>query len=141
MSEYVDDIHHSGNHLLELINDILDVSALEIGKIELHHDLVDMKEVTERVMRIVMPPASTKGIHLSYHIPDPFPHFEGDERRLKQILINLLTNAIKFTPSGGTVDVDLYQTLSGGIGFSVSDTGISMGLLGTSMLTHDVLPP
>ncbi|MEG3618763.1 ATP-binding protein [Magnetovibrio sp. PR-2] len=124
--EYIDDIHHSGNHLLELINDILDVSALEVGKIELHEDLIDMKEVAGRVLRIVMPHATTKGIRLLHHITTPFPKLGADERRVKQILINLLTNAIKFTPKGGTVELDFYQTLSGGIGFSISDTGIGM---------------
>ncbi len=101
--EYIRDIHVSGIHLLDLINDILDLSKAEAGKIELLEERVDLGEAIESSIKMVRQRADDNNVTLSAHLPADLPKLLADERRLKQILLNLLTNAVKFTPSGGEV--------------------------------------
>lgn len=124
--EYIEDIHHSGEHLLELINDILDVSALEAGKLTLNEEHLNLHTVIDMTWRLVNTRAANKGVRLTQHLPDNLAGLKADKRRLKQILLNLLTNAIKFTPEGG--EVKLHATFNGTrtISLSVTDTGIGM---------------
>jgi PAS domain S-box-containing protein len=123
---YLADIHDSAKHLLTLINDILDISKAEAGKLELYEDDVDIKEIGQAAARLIQERATQGGITLTNEIGPELPLLRADERKLKQIILNLLSNAVKFTPEGGTV------TLSGGIDpdgrfrISVSDTGIGM---------------
>ena len=124
--EYVDDIHTSGEHLLALINDILDVSAIEAGELKLHEDSLDVAELIEGAMRLVHPRAEEKGIGLSRSIAPNLPPLFADERRIKQILLNLLTNAVKFTPEGGRVEVHTGREDNGSFLITVADTGIGM---------------
>jgi signal transduction histidine kinase len=121
--EYIKDIHDSGSHLYYLINDILDVSKAEAGKLELQENSVNMDDVVERCIRLV---AKRALVTIETHISDGTPSLIADERKLKQILINLLSNAVKFTPENGTVDVIARQLDDGRFELVVKDTGIGI---------------
>ena len=125
-NEYAGDILFSGEHLLALINDILDVSAIEAGKIELHEENLDIVEIADAALRLVEPRAEQGRITLLKDVPDPSPSVYGDGRRLKQILINLLSNAVKFTQEQGTVSLSISLNDEGGIRCAVADTGVGM---------------
>jgi PAS domain S-box-containing protein len=124
--EYVADIHSSGKHLLHLINDILDLSKLEAGKLELRESLIDVPPLVEDCLTFVRERAKTACVQLVFDTPDGLPTLRADERSVKQILLNLLSNAIKFTPQGGCVTLRVRLTPNQTINFSVSDTGIGM---------------
>ncbi len=126
--EYAQDIHNSGQHLLALINDILDMSKIEAGKMNLKFEPVNLEDVTEDAVRLVRNRAETAGLKLEVEFPH-LPEIEADYRAIKQILLNLLSNAIKFTPRGGriTVRAEARQDMLGErIRVSVSDTGIGI---------------
>ena len=124
--EYAIDISNSGQHLLTLINDILDVSAIESGKLELSKEYIDVSTVIEASVRMVSNRAKDGDITLRSDINDRIPKLYGDDRRIKQILINLLNNAVKFTEPGGDVSVEATFAATGDIIFKVIDTGIGM---------------
>ncbi len=124
--EYAGDIRDSGRHLLDLINDILDVSKIEAGKLELHESVVEVGAIVETTIRIVKPRADAGNLELTVNVPDVPPALYADERALKQILLNLLSNAVKFTPEGGRVTVAVRGGDRGEISISVSDTGIGI---------------
>ncbi len=124
--EYAEHIHESGQHLLELINDILDVSTIEAGKLELHDDEVDITTITEASLYLIKPRAEAGQVNLSYSIVDHLPSLRADRRRVKQIVLNLLSNAVKFTPAGGRVSLGAKINREGGLSFTVADTGIGM---------------
>jgi PAS domain S-box-containing protein len=124
--EYARDIHDSGTHLLGLINDILDVSKLEAGKVELEDNEIDMAEVIEATFRLVRERAKTNEVELIADGLDDLPHLRADVRRTKQILLNLLSNAVKFTPPGGSVTVKCYISLADEMVVQVIDTGVGM---------------
>ena len=124
--EYIKDIGSSGEHLLELINDILDVSAIEAGKFELHEDHIVVDDLVAASLRLVVERAERKRIVLRTTVAQSLPLFYGDERRLKQILLNLLSNAVKFTPDGGLVTLSASLADGGGHVFKVTDSGIGM---------------
>ncbi|MBF0373350.1 MAG: response regulator [Alphaproteobacteria bacterium] len=124
--EYVGDIRGSGMHLLSLINDILDVSAIEAGKVELGEEEVDLADVVDATLRLVGSRATKGNVTLTARLPPGLPRLWGDARRLKQILLNLLSNAVKFTPEGGAVTLSATTAPEGGIVIRVSDTGIGM---------------
>lgn len=124
-------IDRSGRHLLELINDILDLSKIESGKMELEITEVKVKHLCENSMTFVRQMAQKKNIHLSSRICDRLDKIQLDERRICQLLINLLSNAVKFTPSGGSVilEVQLETDKNSSepvVAFSVRDTGIGI---------------
>jgi len=122
---YARDIRDSGLHLLNLINDVLDVSKVEFGKVELIEETVDIGAIVESCLRLMRDRAEAAGVKLMQELPPHLPHLQGDSRRLKQILINLLSNAVKFTPSGGRVTM---RAREGADGFRlvVEDTGIGI---------------
>ncbi|NQV48441.1 MAG: PAS domain S-box protein [Rhodospirillaceae bacterium] len=124
--EYAMDINTSSAHLLELINDILDVSAIEAGKLELNEDSIDLKRTIEAMRRLVTARASKDGISITFEADNELPHLSGDERRIKQILLNLLSNAVKFTKRGGRVDLKASVSKTDGLMIAISDTGIGM---------------
>ncbi|WP_173984435.1 ATP-binding protein [Magnetospirillum sp. SS-4] len=124
--EYARDIHFSGQHLLELINDILDVSAIEAGKMELHEESVDIGRLLESSVRLVVPRAEKGGVTVRFQAPSGLALLWADARRMKQILLNLLSNAVKFTPEGGTVTVSARMLFDGRLTIQVKDTGIGM---------------
>lgn len=125
-SEYADNILGAGRHLLELVNDILDIARIEAGQIDLREDIVDLAACARHSVAIVEPMAADRGLTLKAAIPDGLPPFWGDETKLRQILLNLLSNAAKFTPSGGTISLSLSGQEDGGVHVLVSDTGIGM---------------
>src|SRR6185437_15794586 len=123
--DYARDIRDSGLHLLNLINDVLDVSKVEFGKVELIEEAVDVAAVVESCMRLMRERAETAGIKLTRSLPQGLPYLQGDGRRLKQILLNLLSNAVKFTPSGGHVAIRAEHGADG-LRVVVEDSGIGI---------------
>ena len=124
-NEYVRDIHGSGHHLLSLINDILDLSKVEAGRMELAISEFDIPNAIDNAVLLVRERASRHMLALQVNVDSRLSSFTGDERKFKQILLNLLTNAVKFTPEGGKVSV-AAQPSSDGVQVSVSDTGIGI---------------
>jgi PAS domain S-box-containing protein len=124
--EYANDIFESGTHLLNLINDILDVSKAEAGKIELQESQILLADLVDSSLRLIMPRAREAGVALAEPHVDHLPPLRADERRLKQVLINLLSNAVKFTPAGGRVSLDATVEPERGLAIRVRDTGIGM---------------
>ncbi|SDF68686.1 Signal transduction histidine kinase [Limimonas halophila] len=118
--DYVRDIRASGEHLLELVNDVLDLSKIEVGRYELNERDVPIAEVVQQAVAIARPKANAKGLALANHVTDGF-RVCADERALRQILLNLLTNAVKYTPEGGRVSVE--ATADGPVSITVRDTG------------------
>ena len=122
---YAEDIHHSGLHLLDLINDVLDLAKLEAGKLDLRETNVSVPGVIAQCMALVRERAQHAGVSLGVELPDHVPELRADERTVKQVLLNLLSNAVKFTPEGGRVTVGATIGPKG-LALSVSDTGIGM---------------
>ncbi len=122
---YAADIRDSGQHLLNLINDVLDVSKIEFGKLELTEESVDLAAVLESCMRLMRDRAESAGLELRAELPQELPLLQGDARRLKQILLNLMSNAVKFTPAGGQVVVRA-TVAPDGLSIEVADTGIGI---------------
>jgi len=125
-TEYIDDIHHSGTHLLELINDVLDMSAIDAGKMELHEDLLDIADIVNTSVRLIKPRAEKRHVHIDVSFPSPMPGLRGDERRLRQILLNLLSNAVKFSHEGEKITVSVDINATGAMAIAVADRGIGM---------------
>jgi len=124
--EYLVNIGDSGKHLLGVINDILDVSKVEAGRLELVEEYIDLGEVVEAAIRLVREKAVEGELDLSVNLEKDMPVMRGDERRLKQIVLNLLSNAVKFTPEGGAVRVYAGVGDNGGHTITVADTGIGI---------------
>ena len=124
--EYMRDIHGSGKHLLKLINDILDVSKVEAGAMELVDEPIDVKEVVADALRLLQGRADDARITLKAEIDDGLPGLRADFVRVKQILLNLLSNAVKFTPLGGSVTLNAHLDDGGNMLISVADTGIGI---------------
>jgi signal transduction histidine kinase len=124
-NEYVDDILSSGRHLLSLINDILDLSKIEAGRMELEVTTFHLPDAIENALLLIRERASRHGIKLDRLVDDRIGDFTGDERKVKQVLVNLLSNAVKFTPEGGQIKVEATEGDSAVI-VSVADTGIGI---------------
>lgn len=125
--QYVELIHSSGQHLLSLINDILEVSKIEAGKLELRPDIISVKEVCESSLNFIKEMAVKKSISIEYNNESSVTSLRADPQRLKQILVNLLSNAVKFTPEKGKVSLDVrINDEKDQIRFSVTDNGIGM---------------
>jgi signal transduction histidine kinase len=120
--EYLDDIISSGNHLLSLINDVLDLSKVEAGQVELAVEPFSLRDALERGVVMVRERATKDGVQLAFAADPEVDVVEGDERRVRQVIYNLLSNAVKFTPPGGAVDVSAAQ-VNGEVRVSVADTG------------------
>jgi two-component system cell cycle sensor histidine kinase PleC len=121
--EYANDIHQSGQHLLTLINEVLDISRIEAGRYELNEAPVSLAEVAEDCHRLMRLRAENKGLKIVEAFEEGMPQIWADERAIRQICLNLLSNAIKFTPSGGTITLKIGRTPLGGQFLSVKDTG------------------
>ena len=120
--EYLDDILSSADHLLSLINDILDLSKVEAGQVELETGVFSLREALERGVVMVRERASKNGVALQLELDPGVDLIEGDERRIRQVVFNLLSNAVKFTPRGGRVDVSTAR-VDGEVRVAVADTG------------------
>ena len=125
-SEYAANIHDSGEMLLAIISDILEMSKLEAGKLKLAEETVDLVEVVESCRTMVAGRAQDGGIAFNSMLPASPIRLRGDQRALKQILLNLLSNAIKFTQAGGSVSVSAAQIETGEIHLTVADTGVGI---------------
>ena len=124
--EYADDIHRSGSHLLDLINDVLDLSKIEAGRLELHEAEICLPDLVAECAAALAKRAGDAKVALRVELPAQIPPLRGDERAVKQVLLNLLSNAVKFTPSGGTVVARAEHRAGQFLDLSVSDTGIGM---------------
>ena len=124
--DYAKDIHDSANLLLSLINDILDLSKIEAGRIELMDEEISVLKTARQSLRLVRSRAADAGLKLDFSVPMDLPVLRCDERALKQMLVNLLSNAVKFTPKGGRVSLNAEVSPAGEMAITVSDTGIGL---------------
>jgi signal transduction histidine kinase len=123
--DYADDIQRSGVHLKDVVNGILDLSKIEVGALELRESPVFIADIAETCRRLVLPLAETTGVNLHVDIPSNLPVVLADEMRLKQAMLNILSNAVKFTTAGG--NVGLTAKIEGGeLTIVIADTGIGM---------------
>jgi signal transduction histidine kinase len=120
--EYLDDILSSGNHLLALINDVLDLSKVEAGQVELQVAPFSLQDALERGVSMIREQATTEGVQVTLHKNGGLDVVSGDERRVRQVIFNLLSNAVKFTPEGGQVDVSAAR-VNGEMRVAVADSG------------------
>jgi len=124
--EYAQDIHNAGSHLLDIINDILDMSKIEAGQFDLDAEWTGIANLVNPAIRLIRDRAREAGISLVLAIDPGLPPLYVDLRSVRQVLLNLLGNAVKFTPSGGTVTVGAALMSSGGLSLRVSDTGLGI---------------
>jgi PAS domain S-box-containing protein len=134
---YVNDIHASGGHLLSLINDLLDLSKVEAGKLELNFTSVNLGEVAEHGLKMLQEQAIAARVVMRKAMPPDLPNVVADLRSMRQIMLNLLSNALKFTDPGGQVIVSAQMTQAGELKLRVKDTGIGM----TAEQLRDALEP
>ncbi|MGZ9005104.1 MAG: sensor histidine kinase, partial [Burkholderiales bacterium] len=121
-AEYLEDIHDSGKHLLSLINDILNLSKIEAGRMELELSRFDVRDVLQNALNVVREAASRRSIALALEVETSVSDWVADERKVKQIMLNLLSNAVKFTSEGGRIAVTATRAGSA-LQIAVSDTG------------------
>ncbi|WP_245293311.1 sensor histidine kinase [Mongoliimonas terrestris] len=121
--EYVTDIHNSGKHLLNLINEILDLSRIEAGRYQLNEEAVTLAHVAEDCHHLMKLKAKTKNLTIHQQFEPDLPKIWADERAIRQIILNLLSNAVKFTPSGGEIWIKMGWTVGGGQYVSIRDNG------------------
>ena len=126
-ADYLKDIHESGKHLLSLINDILDLSKIEAGRMDLELSNFNLPAAISNAMTLVRERAQRHGVQLGAEVDARLGEFQADERKFKQILLNLLSNAVKFTPEGGKVDVSAWLDTDK-VEIAVRDTGIGISL-------------
>jgi len=124
--EYAGDVQDAGQHLLALINDVLDLAKVEAGKQELRLEAVELPVLLETLKRLIEVQAANGGILLSQNVPVDMPRLNGDSRAIKQVLLNVLGNALKFTPRGGRIELAASVRDDGGIDIAVADTGIGI---------------
>ncbi len=124
--QYAGYIHEAAQHLLQLINEILDVSKIQAGALTVDLQVMDVRPILESCIHFIEMRAATKGITVICNIDDDLSPIRADPLRLKQVLLNLLTNAVKFTDKDGSVTVDVKNDKSGYVGFCVTDTGRGM---------------
>ena len=122
---YLQHISQSGRHLLNLINDILDISKIEAGKMELYPEIVDIRKSVSEIVTMTESLASRKNIAVDIDMPDDMPLISADKSKIKQIMYNILGNAIKFTDNGGNVYINLSNDDENVI-MSITDTGIGI---------------
>ncbi|MBL8707663.1 MAG: PAS-domain containing protein [Rhodospirillaceae bacterium] len=124
--DYAEDIHRSGEHLLNLINDILDLSKIEAGKMSLRVEAIASEEAVAQALRMVQPLAESRKVTLRPPVIENCPILHADERQLKQILLNLLSNAVKFTPESGSIAIGIRRDGERGAMITIEDTGVGM---------------
>ena len=125
-SEYAELMCDAGTHLLTIVNDILDIARAEAGKLQLNEDEIDLAHLVMQTSRFIRELAAKSNVEFHTKASDDLPHFRGDEVKLRQILLNLLGNAVKFTPAGGQVILSVNRSANGGVLIDVSDTGIGI---------------
>ncbi len=125
-TEYAGYIHGSGEHLLSLINDILDLAKIEAGRLTLRETDLDLRALMDDVARMMSAKAVAGGISLAVHVDRSFPNIHADDRAMRQMLVNLASNAIKFTPPNGRVTAFANVLPDGGLAFGIDDTGVGI---------------
>jgi PAS domain S-box-containing protein len=125
-SDYIRDINTSGTHLLGIINNILDLSKAEANRLELHDDHVDIAQAVAMSVTTISGQATRDGLKILVDVPGDLPLLRADEGKLRQILINVLSNAAKFTKQGGHIAIKAGTTPDGGLAFTITDSGIGM---------------
>jgi signal transduction histidine kinase len=123
---YVQDIHTAGKHLLDLISSILDISKIEMNRAALDESVLDLGAVVADALKMMHDRWSRDGLSFHAEIERALPPVRADAMRLKQVLLNLLSNAAKFTPSGGDVALHARRTQNGRLRITISDTGVGM---------------
>ena len=123
---YIGNIHDSGTHLLRIINDILDISKAEAGKLDLFEDVFDLRETIQSVRQLVSARITEGGLSEAVNLPSSFPLLRADERKTKQVLLNLVANAIKFSKPGGRIEITGQFDPINGVQVMVSDSGIGI---------------
>jgi signal transduction histidine kinase len=135
--EYAELIFSSGEHLLSIVNDLLDIARIDLGQASIHDGEIDLVSAIDACLRMMQPRADTKGVAISNIALPALSRLRGDERLVKQMLLNLLSNAVKFTKSGGNVTVGAVLEADGGLAIEVADTGIGIA---ASEITRIVNP-
>ncbi len=123
---YARDINDAGCHLLNVINDILDIAKIEVGRLELEEEIFDLENCLDNCVKMLAEHAEKSGVKLIRATPAPLPDFRGDEKKFKQVFLNLLSNSIKFTPEGGSVTLKAEVEEGGALRVTVIDTGIGI---------------
>jgi len=134
-AEYADLVHDAGAHLLELINDVLDMSKIEAERFELAREVFDARDAVSAVVRLMRGQAERAGVQLRGVLPPEPLQVDADRRAVKQIALNLVSNALKFTPKGGTVTVSLRPDGDNAV-IAVTDTGIGIPAVELSQLSQ-----
>lgn len=124
--EYLEDVHLSARHLLEIINEVLDMSKIEAGRVELDEKEIDIRALTQSVTRIMMSRAFSSGLEIIEEIDPNLPALNADPRLIRQILINLVTNAVKYSENGGKITVKALLNEKGDMDLVVEDTGVGI---------------
>ena len=124
--EYIEDVYGSAHHLLEIINEVLDMSKIEAGRIELDESDVDLRELLQSVTRMMGSRLFGKSLQLIEEIQPDLPFIRADQRLLRQVLINLVTNAVKFSQTGGKVEIKVGLTKDGNMQIMVADEGVGI---------------
>lgn len=125
-SEYARDIFASGSLLLALIDDVLDIAKIEAGRMELYEEVVEIGSVIDEAVQLVRQKADIAQLHITTSIESDLPLIRADERKLKQVALNLLSNSTKFTPAGGTISITVLRGDDGDLAVKVTDTGIGI---------------
>jgi signal transduction histidine kinase len=125
-TDQVSNILQAGQHLLDVVNDILDISKIEAGRLVLHETAVDLDDAIGACVAIVKPNADAAELSLSVQADQALPILRGDRRMIKQILLNLLSNAVKFTPPSGEISIHAYRCTNGDLKIDVADTGVGV---------------
>lgn len=124
--EYIENIRDSGSHLLAVINDILDVSRIEAGRMELHPERIHASELIDAAIRLIRDRATEADLSLTRRVAKDLPDLMVDSQRIKQVMLNILSNAVKFTPAGGKVVIKASTHKNGELVIAIQDTGIGM---------------
>ena len=124
--QYLKDIHASGGHLVSLLNDLLDLSKIEAGKLELNFTNVDLNELTQQCVALMQPQANRERVIIRTSLSSTLPQVVADARSVRQIVLNLLSNSIKFTRAGGQIIVSTAANDVGEVILRVRDTGVGM---------------
>jgi signal transduction histidine kinase len=125
-SDYVDQIHASGKHLLEIVSDVLDMSRIEAGEAKLEETEVDLHEAADECLRMLRPRAERKRLQVRVDVDAVLPRLRADRRMVKQMLLNLLSNAVTYTPEGGSVTLTARMVRDREVAIAISDTGIGI---------------
>ncbi len=141
--EYATDIRESGEHLLQLVNDLLDLSRAEAGRLKLETGEVDLLATSEAAIAMMRARADRAGVTLVCELPEHLPYLDGDALKIRQVLINLLSNAVKFTPADGSVRLSAQRRDDGGLSVFVVDTGpgIPESEIARLMKPYEMLSP